>query len=133
MSRRVFVVDDEKVISDTLSAILRLHGFEAHPFYDAESALAACEKTRPDIVVSDVVMPGMNGVDMAIGIQKLIPSCQILLFSGQASTMSALEAARRDGYNFDFLVKPVHPADLLARLETPAYVQRASVAESYPA
>ncbi len=132
MSRRVFVVDDEKVISDTLSAILRLRGFEAHPFYDAESALAACEKMRPDIVVSDVMMPCMNGVDMAIEIRKLIPSCQILLFSGQASTMSALEAARRDGYNFDFLAKPVHPADLLARLETPAYLQRGSVAESHP-
>lgn len=118
MSRRVFVVDDEKAISDTLSAILSLHGYEAHAFYNAESALAVCEEMPPEIVVSDVMMPGMSGIEMAVQIRNLIPSCRILLFSGQSSTQGMLEAAQRNGYVFDFLVKPVHPTDLLARLDT---------------
>lgn len=120
MARRIFVVDDEKVISDTLCAILRLHGFDARAFYDAQSALAACEATPPEIVISDVVMAGMNGIEMAIQIRGRIPSCRILLFSGQSSSQSLLEAAKLGGYVFDFLMKPVHPADLLAKLKTSA-------------
>ncbi len=118
MARRVFVVDDEKVISDTLCAILRLHGFDAHAFYDAQSALAAYEAMPPEIVISDVVMAGMNGIEMAIQIRGRIPSCRILMFSGQSSSQSLLEAAKLGGYVFDFLMKPVHPADLLAKLKT---------------
>jgi len=117
MSRRVFVVDDERVISDSLSAILRLHGFNAHAFYDAQSAMAACEEMPPDVVVSDVKMRGINGVEMAVQIRKRIPSCRILLFSGELSTQSVLEAAQRNGYVFEFLSKPVHPTELLAKLD----------------
>jgi len=133
MPMRAFVVDDEKLISDTLSAILRLHGYEAHPFYDAETALAECGKTTPDIVVSDVMMPGMNGVEMAIEIRKRVPMCRIVLFSGEVNTESTLESARRDGYDFEFLVKPIHPADLLARLNAAVYRECGPVEESHPA
>lgn len=133
MSHRVFVVDDEKLISDTLSAILRLHGYDTHAFYDAQSALAACEEMTPEIVISDVMMPGMNGVEMAVQIRKRFPLCRILLFSGQSSTQGFLESAETEGYVFDFLTKPVHPKDLLARLETPVNRQCNSVAEPYSA
>jgi DNA-binding NtrC family response regulator len=118
MARRVFVVDDEKVISDTLCAILRLHDFDARAFYDAQSALAACEASPPEIVISDVGMAGMNGIEMAIRIRGRMPSCQILLFSGQSSSQSLLETAKLGGYVFDFLMKPLNPADLLAKLKT---------------
>lgn len=130
MSRRVFIVDDEKLIADTLSAILGLHGFDVCAFYDAQSALAACEELPPEVVISDVMMPGMNGVEMAIQIRKRHPSCRILLFSGQSSTQSVLEAAQRNGHVFDFLMKPVHPTDLLAKLEISAPREPVSVAGS---
>jgi DNA-binding response OmpR family regulator len=130
MSYRVFVVDDEKLISDTLSAILCLHGYDAHAFYDAQSALAACEKLTPEIVISDVMMPGMNGIEMAVQIRERFPQCRILLFSGQSSTQGFLEAARIDGYVFEYLTKPVHPKDILARLETTVPRQSNSAAEA---
>lgn len=119
MAKRIFVVDDEKCISDSLSAILNNCGFKASAFYNAESALAACETTTPDLVISDVVMPGINGVEMAIVIKDRYPACKILLFSGQAATADMLEQARSKGHDFELLAKPVHPKELLARVADP--------------
>ena len=79
--------------------------------------MIACEELAPDFVISDVAMPGMSGVELAVQIRHRYPSCGILLFSGRASTAEVLEAARREGHAFDFLEKPVHPTDLLAKLK----------------
>lgn len=117
MPRRVFVVDDERVIADTLCVILRSSGYDALAFYDAENTLIACANQRPDFVISDVSMPGMSGVELAVQLTDRFPSCAILLFSGQAGTLEVLESARRKGYHFELLVKPVHPKDLLAKLD----------------
>jgi len=65
-----------------------------------------------------VMMPGMNGVDLAIEVTKSKPACKVLLFSGQASTADLLRSARESGYSFSMLSKPVHPADLLAHIST---------------
>lgn len=117
MSRRVFVVDDESVIADTLCQILSNSGYDARAFYDAESTLMACAGQHPDVVISDVSMPGMSGVELAVQLTDRFPGCAILLFSGQAGTLEVLESARRKGYHFELLVKPVHPKDLLAQLD----------------
>ena len=118
MAKRVFVVDDEQIIADTLAAILVRCGYDVHAFYDAESALTRAESLAPDLVISDVVMPQMNGIDMAIVISERFPACRILLFSGQAATVYMLDDARGKGYTFELLTKPIHPKDLLAKLET---------------
>jgi CheY-like chemotaxis protein len=115
--KQIFVVDDEKVIADTLCAILRGSGYDATAFYDAESTLASCNRQRPDFVITDVSMPGMNGIEMAVQLRDRFPGCGILLFSGQAGTLELLESARQQGYGFELLTKPVHPKDLLAKLE----------------
>jgi DNA-binding NtrC family response regulator len=113
----VFVVDDEKAIADTLCAILRSSGYEALPFYDAETALVACRNQSPDFVISDVSMPGISGLEMAVQIRQRFPECGVLLFSGNAGSREILDAAHRQGYEFELLSKPVHPRDLLARLD----------------
>jgi DNA-binding NtrC family response regulator len=116
MAKRIFVVDDEKTIADTLAVILRKSGYEASPFYDAETALAQLESCRPDLIISDVMMPGMNGVDMSVLIRERHPACKVLLFSGQASTLNILELVGQRGYDFELLAKPIHPTDLLAKV-----------------
>ncbi|HWE83902.1 MAG TPA: response regulator [Terracidiphilus sp.] len=116
MPTKVFVVDDETVIADTLAVILNTSGYEARAFYDGESALLACEISCPNCVIGDVVMPGISGVDMALQIRHRFPACKVLLFSGQAASASILEAAGRDGQGLEVLQKPVHPKDMLARL-----------------
>jgi CheY-like chemotaxis protein len=112
----VLVVDDEKVIADTLSAILLRHGFAALTAYNAETALELADIIPPDLLITDVAMPGMNGIDLAIGIAGSIPDCKILLFSGQASTVDLLDRARHAGHHFHLLTKPVHPTDMLKRI-----------------
>jgi CheY-like chemotaxis protein len=114
--KRVLVVDDESPIADTLTAIFRNAGYEAATAYDGLGALQQCDSFRPDLIVTDVVMPGMNGIDLAIEVRERYPACKILLFSGQAATANLLEEARQSGYDFELLAKPVHPAELLAKI-----------------
>jgi len=122
MSERVFVkpkilvVDDERVIADTLVIILNRNGFEAIAAYSGETAVDLAQSEKPEMIISDVIMNDMNGIDAAIQIRKLLPKCKILLFSGQAATADLLEKARTQGHEFEILAKPVHPQDLLMHL-----------------
>jgi len=113
---RVLVVDDERVIADTLAIILNQHGFEASAVYTGTGAVERAKTVQPDLIISDVIMPDMNGIEAAIHIRGFLPNCKILLFSGQAATADLLESARSQGHEFEILAKPVHPQDLLAKL-----------------
>jgi CheY-like chemotaxis protein len=112
----IVVADDERLIADTLVLILNSKGYAAQPAHDGTSALAICRQRAPDLVLSDVVMPGMNGIELAITIRQEFPRCHILLFSGQADTVEILEDAKRRGYGFELLAKPLHPEQLLTRI-----------------
>ncbi len=114
--QRVLVVDDERVIADTLAMILQQTGFETRVAYSGEQALDVAVEFAPDMLISDVIMAGVNGIDAAIRIREMLPGIKILLFSGQAATADLLEKARALGYDFEILAKPVHPQDLLARM-----------------
>jgi len=115
--RKILVVDDEHVIADTLAIILNKSGFEASAVYSGSSAVASARKGAPDLIISDVIMDDMNGIEAAIEIRKFLPDTKILLFSGQAATADLLEQARKKGHEFEILAKPVHPQDLLARIK----------------
>jgi DNA-binding NtrC family response regulator len=113
---RVFVVDDEYFIASTLATILCSQGFDATSFTEPLEALRAARADSPDLLISDVVMPVVSGIELAVRILQLCPDCKILLFSGQAATSSMLEIARTNGHNFEVLTKPVHPSDLLRKI-----------------
>jgi CheY-like chemotaxis protein len=113
---RVLVADDEQVIANTLAIILNQNGFEARAVFSGEKAIEALEEFQPDMLISDVIMTGMTGIEAAIATRQKMPNCKILLFSGQAATADLLEKARADGHEFEILAKPVHPTDLLAKL-----------------
>ena len=113
---KVLVADDEQVIANTLAIILNQAGFEARAVYSGEKAIEAMDEFQPDMLISDVIMTGMTGIEAAIATRNKLPSCKILLFSGQAATADLLEKARVEGHEFEILAKPVHPTDLLAKL-----------------
>ncbi len=113
---RVLVADDERVIADTLAMILNQSGFEARAVYSGEKAVELASAFKPEMLISDVIMGGLSGIDAAIQIRALFPQVKILLFSGQAATSDLLTEARAQGYEFEILAKPVHPQDLVARL-----------------
>jgi len=113
---KVLVADDERVIADTLAMILNQSGFEARAVYSGEKALESVTTFVPDMLISDVIMADLNGIDAAIRIRELLPAIKVLLFTGQAATADLLEKARANGHEFEILAKPVHPQDLLNKL-----------------
>ena len=113
---RMFVVDDEPVIASTLAVIFNMNGYSARCFTEPMEVLAAARSDVPDLLISDVAMPGLSGIDLAMQMRAQHPKCKILLFSGQAATLDLLENARSQGHNFQLLEKPVDPSTMLSRV-----------------
>ena len=120
----MLVIDDEKIIADTLTAILNMSGFEALTAYNGEEALRAQPPHCPDVVLTDVRMPGRNGIETGKELQRRCPEIRVVLFSGQAGVSSLIEQARRDGHGFELWSKPVHPKELVRRLRALATVSQ---------
>src|SRR5580704_9717832 len=117
MKLKVLVADDERVIADALAIMLKQNGFEATAVYSGEEAIETAKTFHPDVLISDVVMFGLNGIDAAIEIRKVLPTCKVLLLSGQSSTADLLDEASGRGHDFEIVAKPISPSELLARLE----------------
>jgi CheY-like chemotaxis protein len=118
--KRVLVVDDEMIIADTLVLILNSNGYHAQAAYSGEEAVELAGSVKPDILISDVVMAGMSGVELAIYFSNYLPDCRIVLMSGNIMTSSLLELAGRQGYRFPLLPKPVQPHVLISHLASPS-------------
>jgi DNA-binding NtrC family response regulator len=114
----VHVVDDEPVIAWTLAAILESNGFTAIPFTNPHQSLEAASTAAPNLLISDVAMPGMTGVELAIRMKEFCPQCKVILFSGQAATANLLADAAVEGHAFEILRKPLHPSELLALVKS---------------
>jgi CheY-like chemotaxis protein len=108
----LLIVDDEELIVETLSAILSRANFTVLGACDGASALEIAKVIPPDLLISDVAMPGMNGIELAVSLVCMVPDCRVLLFSGHAQPRD-LEDARKAGFNFPLLAKPVHPRTML--------------------
>ena len=115
---RVLVVDDESLITDTTCAILNRNGFDASAAYSGEEAVEAALKLLPGVVLIDVLMPRMSGVELAIRLRKDYPAMRVILFSGQLATSEMIHQAEAQGYSFELFPKPIHPDELIARLRT---------------
>ena len=113
---RILIVDDEKSIADTLAMVFKVKGYDAISAYSAEEAVEAVEAFEPDIVLSDVIMRKMSGVDLAIYLSRARPDCKVVLFSGQGTTSHLLDEAHRKGHDFRLLAKPIHPEKLIEEL-----------------
>jgi len=110
---RLLIVDDERVIADTLATIFAQAGYETRAVYSAEEALALIDGWVPNLALLDVVLPGMNGIDLAIRLKAEVPGCGLTLFSGHFATSGLLESARRNGHTLNVIPKPIHPTELL--------------------
>ena len=119
VSVRVLVVDDHEMIADLLARILEKHGFESRAEYSAQAAMETAEAFDPDFLISDIVMPGMNGIELAQWFSEHRADCRILLTSANLQFDRAyldFPKAERVG----FLPKPVAVSDLIKFLQTGA-------------
>lgn len=115
-SPRILVVDDEVLIADTIVQILNRNGFIAEAAYSGAEAIVLAKRHCPELVLSDVMMPHVDGVEAAIAIREHCPDTRIVLFSGQAATVEILARARQRGHEFELLPKPIHPTQLIKHL-----------------
>ncbi len=106
----VFLVDDEPAVVQTLGAILGRKGYNIRQFTAPLEALAAADEVEPALLFTDVVMPQLNGLQLADKILEKRPACKILLISGNASFLSEYAAEMR----FQLLEKPAAVADILS-------------------
>ena len=115
MFERILIVDDEPAARTALTALLRREGFEVSAVSDGASALAQCGSFRPDLILSDIVMPGMNGFEICRRI-KATPETRltpVVLITGLSETEDRIEGINAGAD--DFLSKPIDFNELLAR------------------
>jgi DNA-binding NtrC family response regulator len=105
---RVLVVDDEVRLADSMVGILTAGGYDAVAAYSAEAAMKHADRLNPDVVISDIVMGPVSGIELANHVRERFPDCRILLMSGIATRddLGRQSAVR-------FLPKPISPERLL--------------------
>jgi two-component system, cell cycle response regulator DivK len=113
----VFVVDDMPLVAYTVSAVLRDEGHSAIPYTDPKLALRDARSFMPDVLISDVEMPELGGVDLALQVLAFCPKCKVLLMTGTIGPIKALEKARVRGFHFPLFEKPLSALTLVEELE----------------
>jgi DNA-binding NtrC family response regulator len=111
--RGILIVDDDKAITETLAVIFSKSGYEVQCAHSAEEAIETIAAWEPDLAILDVMLPRMNGIDLAMVLKANRPRCRLVLFSGHGGTQALVEEAAKKGNMFEILAKPVHPLFLL--------------------
>ncbi len=114
LNLRIAVIDDEHIIADTLAEILKLRGYVAKAHYSGESAIADAQEFRPHVVLSDVRMENLDGIEAALRIREFQPECRMILFTASPVRKETYERISKLG--FEFLARPLHPQEVLALL-----------------
>lgn len=112
---RIFVIDDRRPIADSICRILSLRGYEAHARYSSSAILELISEIPPDLLIADVALDpnSINGIDLAIYVQRFYPECRVILISGNPDSLDLHRRAQFEGHNFLLLAKPVPPQRLL--------------------
>lgn len=121
----VLVVDDERGMRETLRRMLEREGHQVTAAGDVKDALHTLEEKQPDVVVTDIVMPGRSGVELAHAAKDKWPPVKVILITGEPSLDTATDAIRSQA--FDYLAKPVDPGELLRRVNSAISVRRLEV------
>ena len=117
----ILIADDERSIVDSLAEIMTSAGYHVLSAYSGAEAIVKARRQCPTVLLTDVLMPGMNGFELALKIKEICPGSRLLLFSGQAATAQMAQTFSatftRLGYRFELLPKPLHPEALLQKIE----------------
>ena len=118
MKKRVLVVDDEQMVADTLGIIFQRRGFECRVSYTGAEALACPQDFCPELLLCDMSMPGMNGMELAWNVTQRWPECRVLMLTGNFANLgTARKWARTHPAPSRIMTKPIPPALLLEEVE----------------
>ena len=112
---KVLLVDDEKDFIEMLSLRLKEVGEKITVAYSGQEGLDALEKADIDVVILDIKMPGMDGIETLREIKKQYPLVEVIMLTGHGSTETAVQGMKLGA--FDYLMKPADFTDLTAKLE----------------
>jgi DNA-binding NtrC family response regulator len=115
---RVLLVDDEEEFVSALSERLTLRGIEVDSALNGEEALARLVAKDFEVVILDVMMPGLGGLEVLRQIKATHPNTQVILLTGHGSTREGIEGMRLGA--FDYLIKPVDLEDMLEKMKAAA-------------
>ncbi len=118
---RVLIVDDDKNIRTVFTRILQKKGYDVESVGDGEKALSLIKDHDFDVIILDIILPGLSGMDILETIKRVSPLSKIIMFTGQPSVETILDALRA-GAN-DYLSKPVKPEDLLVVVSNAARIK----------
>jgi DNA-binding NtrC family response regulator len=113
---RILVVDDEPDIRESLAAMLEKKGFASDPAGSGEEAIGRFESDPYDVVITDIRMPGMNGLDLMRRVKERMPDTVVLLMTAHASLDTAIEAVREGAS--DYLTKPIRLDNVIHKIRT---------------
>ena len=111
---KILVVDDERNVLRAFEEILSTRGHEVVVVRGAEDALSRLKDGSTDLVIMDVCLPGMSGLDALARIKQLQPALPVIVMTGQSTTNTAIEATKRGA--FDYQLKPFEPSAMLATI-----------------
>jgi len=112
---KILLVDDEEEFVTTLAERLELRGFRAQAVTDGESALHIIESDPPQVIILDVMMPGMGGLEVLKRIKTQHPQIHVILLTGHGSTKEGIEGMQRGA--FDYLMKPINIEELIKKMQ----------------
>ncbi|MGH7416615.1 MAG: sigma-54-dependent transcriptional regulator, partial [Candidatus Rokuibacteriota bacterium] len=115
MALKVLIVDDEEPARQGLTALLARWGYDVDEAADGQEAVSKAAAGLPSVVISDLVMPKMDGLELLRALKTDVPFASVILLTGQGSIDTAVTAMREGAY--DYLTKPVEPGRLSALLE----------------
>ena len=113
---RILLVDDEKDFVEMLGLRLEEAGEKVTPAYSGQECLQVLEKKEIDVVILDILMPGMDGIATLKEIKRRFPLVEVIMLTGHGTTESAVEGMKLGA--FDYLLKPAHFGELTAKLES---------------
>ena len=116
-AKRILVVDDDLAILNNTVDVLRRAGHEVRMHDNAESAIESVQGFRPEVVITDVNLPGRDGISLASTLREMIPDCRIVLYSGTLLPL-VVTFAKHGGY--ELLQKPLEEEQLLALIASPS-------------
>ena len=118
MKPKIFVVDDEKWIAQILSDFLREAHFDVETFYDSSSALLRASDCTPNVLLSDITMPEMDGIELAEALLKKCPDCKVILMSGNPGWRTHKHPEHGNWQRFTLLHKPFRLSQLLTLINS---------------